>query len=307
MKCPYCGAELSDHARFCKYCGKPIEKKPEKPKKNVFKVLLLFLLVCGVGAGGWYGWKRYFPHGETGKAETAAESSEESAGNETVETTVPEQEAVLPEPETMNAVIEKIKGLAAEGEYIDKVMELIRSDEYKNGIREMRKLGLDRVVSEYGDSQAVGVYFADEQYVVYIGGYNRDTGTREGYGDWIGADVVFADIPYRDYAGSGNWTNDMPEGQWTVNSYVRTSADSGYNRQETGSVSQGLWQGTVRITEGASEYSFDYENGKVHVYESFYNDGYKYSIVQYTNTGYIYIDGDVADDLQGIAGYASGN
>lgn len=39
MKCPNCGQELSDQARFCRFCGQRLEQKPtpqppEPPKRS---------------------------------------------------------------------------------------------------------------------------------------------------------------------------------------------------------------------------------------------------------------------------------
>ena len=51
MKCPHCGAELQENARFCLYCMEPLEEPTELPtakthKKRRLLWLLLPALVC---------------------------------------------------------------------------------------------------------------------------------------------------------------------------------------------------------------------------------------------------------------------
>ncbi|MBQ9154718.1 MAG: zinc-ribbon domain-containing protein [Solobacterium sp.] len=59
MKCPNCGRLLPEEARFCKYCGTPIQThrsgKSEKGKMSILPVLLAAVLVmCGLAGGGMY-------------------------------------------------------------------------------------------------------------------------------------------------------------------------------------------------------------------------------------------------------------
>ena len=49
MKCPKCGKELENDAKFCRYCGKEIEFRKEKKKRKglLAGIVLLILFLAG--------------------------------------------------------------------------------------------------------------------------------------------------------------------------------------------------------------------------------------------------------------------
>lgn len=55
IKCPNCGAELNDNAKFCDNCGSKIEKKKSSNKKIVLAVIIT-AVICIAIAGGliWF-------------------------------------------------------------------------------------------------------------------------------------------------------------------------------------------------------------------------------------------------------------
>ena len=60
MKCPACGTENSDSAKFCKDCGEPLNTPPEPPKNkenNHKKIIigLIIVIVAILAIGGLYG------------------------------------------------------------------------------------------------------------------------------------------------------------------------------------------------------------------------------------------------------------
>ncbi len=127
MKCPHCGAELSDNARFCKYCGKPVEgnvsvpekkeKKSGPGKKIVTAVFLLALL-----GGGWAGYKYYFAGGDHAEQDAPAqEPAPETVADEGKAADVPDAGAEKKvEPEIMNGVLEKVRQAAAAEDHSNK-------------------------------------------------------------------------------------------------------------------------------------------------------------------------------------------
>ena len=321
MKCPYCGAELSDNARFCKYCGKPVESKVETPEKKEKKskggsgkkTLTAVLLLALLGCGGWFGYKYFFD----GKVNTKQDTTSQTSMKETPDSkkTAPAEQTAEPEitpepvPEVMNSVLEKVRQTVAAENHSDAVLDIIRSDEFNEATKEMWKLGLDQVLIHDGDTKAVGTYFVDEQFVVYAGDYNWETGKREGYGELYGINVILGGLPCTYYSAGGEWSDDKPNGQWTVNTFIREGYNGeGYDRTETGTAKNGLWNGQIQIyAPSRGTYTFQFDNGRVKTYDSFYENGEYYYIVQYTNNGYIYQHEDLVTDYQGIIGYARGN
>ena len=66
MKCPYCGAEIEDGAKFCTSCGKSLQAESdgleylgdEPPKKSMEKAIRILVIAAAVialsGAGAEY-------------------------------------------------------------------------------------------------------------------------------------------------------------------------------------------------------------------------------------------------------------
>ena len=314
VNCPHCGAELAEGARFCKYCGKPIETPaPEKKKSGIRKGLLIAVpVILLISAGGWTAYSWYAAQDR---------NSADEGGQVSVNTALPEHEAEssgTAEPEEiheagendtyLNLVLDHISEALNSPEYIQQIQTLIRSDEYKKAVIEMRKNGSDRYIRTLDDSRSLGIFFADEQYMVYIGGYDQTKQSREGHGEWIGADVMFADIPYKTYTASGEWENDKPNGSWKIESAIRSGYDGSLlNITEIGNVKDGLWDGEVQSAENGAKYTYQFSDGLIRYYDSFYENGERLDIVQYMNGGYVYQMHDLATDYRGVGGYSRGN
>lgn len=59
INCPECGKEISDEAKTCPNCGKPLRKSKEKKKINKKAVIIIFTIIGLVVIGGVVGFICY--------------------------------------------------------------------------------------------------------------------------------------------------------------------------------------------------------------------------------------------------------
>lgn len=144
---------------------------------------------------------------------------------------------------------------------INKVFLLMQSDEYQQLQKKIKESGIQ--IFETEDGMGVGIYSVfTENYgncMIYYGSYNN--GLRHGEGYWMGYNEG------NNYQAYGEWVDDAPEGKQEVSEWKGSFNESVETRVITGTVSQGLWNGSVQwkfeMVDGTTEsWTISIKSGK---------------------------------------------
>ena len=196
---------------------------------------------------------------------------------------------------------------ACEAGDIDQVFLLMQSDEYRR-LQDMA-MELGSPVFDMGGGRGLGLYpvVTTGDYgncMIYYGDYKN--GMREGSGYWMG---YYGGNNYRAY---GQWAGDVPEGDQEVREWSGSLNEMVRTRVLTGTVSRGLWNGSVqwkfeRKDGGSDTFPVSFDMGKwVILREEEGEDGITYVVSEKKLEG-----GEedrpmathTPDELEGIEGY----
>lgn len=187
---------------------------------------------------------------------------------------------------------------------IDEVFLLMQSDEYQQLQKKIKESGIQIFDMENG--MGVGFYsVSTENYgncMIYYGSYNN--GLRQGEGYWMGYNEG------NNYQAYGEWVDDVPEGNQEVREWKGTLNEDVETRVITGTVSQGVWNGSVQWkferTDGTVQaWTVSFEAGKwVIIEESEDEDGIHYRAATRDNEGNdVSLSTKTPDKIEGIEGF----
>ncbi|MBQ6671255.1 MAG: zinc-ribbon domain-containing protein [Firmicutes bacterium] len=191
------------------------------------------------------------------------------------------------------------------------VFDTIRS-EFISSSGSARQLAPNKATVEYHfplyskadeTGKRLGFYYSYGHYGFYYGNYN---GThREGDAIWIIADNLKTDTAYREYWAEGNWSNDKPNGTFTISNLTKY-ANSDKEQLVEGSVEvkDGLYNGKGVFTyDGSVPLSGSYKNGIADVIMTTDPNGNPSNVILISEDGNSWVSRANINDPIGIPGF----
>ena len=211
---------------------------------------------------------------------------------------------------TFQALADKLMPLIKAGDR-DAVFEMIRN-ELVSGSGSARKLAASAADAQYyfpllsapdETGKRMGIYYGNGHYLFYYGDYSGDK--REGNGIWICADNMKTSNAYREYWAEGPWTNDKPNGTFTINMLSKyANADNEQLIEATAEVTDGLYNGKVTYSyDGSIPVSGTYDNGIPQVIMTTDPNGKEANVIMMSEDGSAWVSRANISDKQGIYGY----
>ena len=200
----------------------------------------------------------------------------------------------------------EVVDILREGEE-DNIFAYMQSEKYEALLKLQEYM--DQPIIMNAESQYIGLYCVnDPKYgncMLYFG--EMKDGLRSGIGGW------YCYFQGNSYSSNGNWIDDVPNGTFYTKEWNSSLAEDVVHRIVSGTVSNGLWDGSVlwafeesgaykawncTFVDGIGQYvsSMETENGIRYYWSTVQTDGVEKKLGPNPET---------ADEKQGIAGFIS--
>lgn len=242
MKCTNCGNEISEDAKFCKWCGAPVRASSAKNKqwKDQYTLLVIAGAMLLAGAAGFAIKKIHASESDAATQTVISGQQDNMLSEETIENT-PEDNDMdsfeeSTEKETEQVYDETESGIHRYGYFIDDctwseafhkarqkggyLVRMNSREEYEYILSEIMQLGYEDIQFRVGgrrDVDGAGYYWVDEENNLYgqklnDSGYWANSEWMQGEPSFVDGDITENCIDIYCYSDESRWVwNDVPD------------------------------------------------------------------------------------------------